>query len=1084
MEKVILGGAIVYLDFALLTDVDGQLGVISYFNRSNSQVRSFGASLTFEKGIQLDKKFYSIEGQKFQTYIQPVVVGKEKFYHAISLNTDLGENILLYEKEGCYERFYDFLMTKFDLPLLKQWGKTLYDTFREEQKVWDRCILIQGENSFTTSIPIGGKDVMLSDLRLSEISIKEADLQNTVSNLLAEKKICISPNRQRKLQFKNMDEYFKEYGSSLVKNLEKDIHPLRSLDGEVHDFTVKGKRLYPQQIAQVNGDVALLENHRYAIINSGMGTGKTLMASCVAESFFVRKWLRSHPDKTLADAYASDSNISYRNIVMCPGHLAEKWAKEINEEIPFAKAMVISDFKQLIKLREHGSKREGKEFFILSKDFCKLSYQSIPTPTKQRKGKVYHKVCRECGALVYGDVCECGSKSFEIRDTYSKRTGMVCPTCGRILIPYAKPNKDVEEQKVLDCNSFSAPNAKNAKCVFCGEDLWQPNVANIGENRDKKWIRATFWANKTHKGKKTIWVHKDHMEEACIKMESQPLAVLDRSGARKYAPAEFIKRYLKGFFDIAIFDEIQDLKGGNTGQGHAMHALIRASRKQLCLTGTIAGGMANHLFYTLYRLEPQRMKNRGFEYKDELQFSEKYGKVERTFEYGGRTDGEFRECCKGKMVSQGPKVKPGISPLIFMDFLLDRTTFLDLSDMSRYLPKLKENVVSVHYETELEEDMKSSYLQVINKLTTASRDKSLGGFALLSTQLQFSLSYLDKPYGLSPIKSPVSGSIVVKPDDYSEFQSVEKEELLLSKEKRLIDIIRKEQAEGRNVVVYAEYTASPETCITYRLKEIIEKYCNLKGKVEVLESSSPAAREREAWMHKKAAEGIKVFITNPRCVSTGLDFCFVKDGIKYNYPTLIFYQLGYSMFVTWQASRRAYRLNQTKECRNYYLAWSGSVQEAVISLIAEKQAATSAIQGKFSTEGLAAMANGVDERMKLAQAMANMDSITGNNLQEMFDVLQQDLESTEYRDYKPMLLYKELVGEEEAPTESFDAIKTGQLGIFDLFETMDDSRSQEPSDTDRVIDTVFVESSVPVLHLHTAKAVGKKKVVSGQLSFF
>ncbi len=184
-----------------------------------------------------------------------------------------------------YERFYDFLMTKFDLPLLKQWGKTLYDTFREEQKVWDRCILIQGENSFTTSIPIGGKDVMLSDLRLSEISIKEADLQNTVSNLLAEKKICISPNRQRKLQFKNMDEYFKEYGSSLVKNLEKDIHPLRSLDGEVHDFTVKGKRLYPQQIAQVNGDVALLENHRYAIINSGMGTGKTLMASCVAESF-------------------------------------------------------------------------------------------------------------------------------------------------------------------------------------------------------------------------------------------------------------------------------------------------------------------------------------------------------------------------------------------------------------------------------------------------------------------------------------------------------------------------------------------------------------------------------------------------------------------------------------------------------------------------------------------------------------------------------------------------------------------------------------------------------------------------------
>lgn len=103
MEKVILGGAIVYLDFALLTDVDGQLGVISYFNRSNSQVRSFGASLTFEKGIQLDKKFYSIEGQKFQTYIQPVVVGKMSCYRIC------GYLKFLLKKQICRIRYQIFL---------------------------------------------------------------------------------------------------------------------------------------------------------------------------------------------------------------------------------------------------------------------------------------------------------------------------------------------------------------------------------------------------------------------------------------------------------------------------------------------------------------------------------------------------------------------------------------------------------------------------------------------------------------------------------------------------------------------------------------------------------------------------------------------------------------------------------------------------------------------------------------------------------------------------------------------------------------------------------------------------------------
>ena len=130
---------------------------------------------------------------------------------------------------------------------------------------------------------------------------------------------------------------------------------------------------------------------------------------------------------------------------------------------------------------------------------------------------------------------------------------MVCPTCVRILIPYAKPGKEVEEQKVLDCNSFSAPNAKNAKCVFCGEDLWQPNVLILEKTGIRNGYGQPFGQIRPIRGKKTIWVHKDHMEEACIKMESQPLAVLDRSGARKYAPAEFIKRYLKGFFDIAIF---------------------------------------------------------------------------------------------------------------------------------------------------------------------------------------------------------------------------------------------------------------------------------------------------------------------------------------------------------------------------------------------------------------------------------------------------------------------------------------------------------------------------------------------------
>ena len=216
-----------------------------------------------------------------------------------------------------------------------------------------------------------------------------------------------------------------------------------------------------------------------------------------------------------------------------------------------------------------------------------------------------------------------------------------------------------------------------------------------------------------------------------------------------------------------------------------------------------------------------------------------------------------------------------------------------------------------------------------------------------------------------------------------------------AKEKRLIELINKEKKEGRNCFVFAEYTGSPSTCVSYRLKSIIEEHCHLKGQVAVLESSSPCASKREEWMHKQAAAGIKVFITNPRNVETGLDFCFKQDGIVYNYPTLIFYQLGYSLFTIWQASRRHYRLNQREECRTYYMAVAGTVQQAVIGLIAQKMAATSAIQGKFSVEGLSAMAQGVDVKLKLAQALSNMDEQNGANLQEMFDVLQNDNDNDE-----------------------------------------------------------------------------------------
>ena len=91
---------------------------------------------------------------------------------------------------------------------------------------------------------------------------------------------------------------------------------------------------------------------------------------------------------------------------------------------------------------------------------------------------------------------------------------------------------------------------------------------------------------KPKKGKTTVWVHKEYARKYYAENETEPISVSERDGVRKYSPASYIKKYMKGYFDIAIFDECHVCKDGDSAQGNAMHCLIKATKKQLALTGT------------------------------------------------------------------------------------------------------------------------------------------------------------------------------------------------------------------------------------------------------------------------------------------------------------------------------------------------------------------------------------------------------------------------------------------------------------------------------------------------------------------
>lgn len=1024
-----------------------------FFDKSRIKVRSCGARFGLGP-ITYDYRSYSTTNNDgwSVTYARHSIgnKGRDFFYYGLAISKEIGKRFIVTTNDTVHLDFYNYLMHQYKLPLLREWIPVLLDQLIRSREVTSHEADLQiFTDDADRSFPLNGREVKLSSLLVYENNgMTEESFEEIVSDLLKRGMIRICDQDMPLLEFKGLDDYFKTYGHTIVANLEKEVKPLVPLKGTVDTLALKHKRLFPQQAACVNGINALRKNNiHYGIMNEGMGVGKTIQAASVIDSYHVEKYLKAHPGMTLKDAY-KDGVINYRAIIIGPGHLVEKWAEELRKEIPHAKVTILNDLSQLVAIRNSGRKaHNGKEFFVISKDFAKLDTQYSPIPTQTKHKYLSADVCGDCyeqnhtvsykkGIGNRGVCPECGGKHFIHHKLFERQYGMVCPKCGELLLRCTKNgvNFNKLEEKIDDLvlkpADFASRNIGNSICYHCGAPLWGANSKPIDcgsekPNRKVKWRKISFDKNKKGKTKDTAFVLSGHESEFLLGKgltENDYNYLQSDFGPRKVAPAHYIKKYLKGYFSFCVLDECHKFEGAGTAQANAAHALIEASDFTIGLTGTISNGTAASFFYLLFMLEPHRMIQKGFSYTsgDCMRFCQQYGCVETMYQAEG-SDGEYNSNSRGRQLSS-PRVKPGISPMLFVDFLLDRCVFLDITDLSKYLPPLHEKVVTVN----LPDDVLASQNRTISTLKEATHSKE--GRSVLTEMLQFGLSYPDKPFGRKPIMSAYTKDMIVAaPDNYEIYRGT-----LLPKEAELIKIVSQEISEDRNCFIYCSYTGEAETNISERIKDVVEKYCNLKGRVQIIQASSPAPLKREAFIKKKARDGIKVFISNPKCVETGLDFCFDYEGKRYNYPTLIFFQMSYEMSVIWQASRRAYRLNQREECRTYYLAYENTLQTAALQIMAEKQVATSAIQGKFSSEGLASMAKGVDTRTQLAAALAKNDMSDRKTLENMFDVMNQSNgQNTDdgYGDYIPPKTYYELMGTEE---DAEEAVDEDSFSIFDV----------------------------------------------------
>ena len=144
------------------------------------------------------------------------------------------------------------------------------------------------------------------------------------------------------------------------------------------------------------------------------------------------------------------------------------------------------------------------------------------------------------------------------------------------------------------------------------------------------------------------------------------------------------------------------------------------------------------------------------------------------------------------------------------------------------------------------------------------------------------------------------------------------------------------------------------------------------------------------------------------------------------------------MIKIWQGSHRHYRLNQTEECRTYFLVSERTIQVDAVELVATKEVATSAIQGQFSSEGLYTMARGVDPRVVLAQSVADKSERKEHGLRKMMDVInQRNNQDKGEIAYEKMRIFSELTGLEkvpilEDPLSEFEWLTGGD--VLDLLE--------------------------------------------------
>jgi superfamily II DNA or RNA helicase len=612
----------------------------------------------------------------------------------------------------------------------------------------------------------------------------------------------------------------------------------------------------------------------------------------------------------------------FTTLAMVPPHLVEKWAREAFLTLPGVRVFLIDDLRNggdenkahgvnEVRLRNGRIVREGFQTSL-----SELRLRRSSTTPRQR----WLSLCGRPSLFIVGR--ERAKLGYFWRHAYCiPRSG---PYLGCVV------NSDTGRPLIVDESRLTVAEFEKVK------------IAETVESRGDKPCRPIHSA---------LWQ-------------------ADSDKIRRMAPIEFIGRYMPGWFDYAICDEIHQL-AGDTAQGNALGTLSSCTDRIVGLTGTLLGGYADDLFNTMFRLEAARMKEHGYEWgtTGRSSFTQDYGVLETIT----RVEPSDNRCSKSKTTSTVRR-KPGASPLLFGEFLMQLCAFVFLEDVSGELPPYEESYLSVP----MDPLMMAAYRELEDAIRKALKEHR-GNRSVLSTMLNTLLLYPDHPYGLGTLYGAEFDPELKRNVRFviAETQDLP-EEQLYSKERKLIEEIRRELAEGRRCQVFAVYTQKHD--VTARLQRIL----NNEGIRTAVLKSSVDTSKREAWYARQIKEGVQVVISHPKLVDTGLDLL--------DFPTIIFYESGYSLHTLRQASRRSWRIGQKWPVRVKFMCQESTMQTACLRHMGKELLVALTMEGKFAGEGLQT----IDEDDDMLSAMAR-ELVERNGIGETADAVWKALNAEHQR---------------------------------------------------------------------------------------